>query len=202
MRMKIPEDIVFITFPDLEQKTFWFLAKCFSTLLSKLHFASSVNHFDVFSEHFPLLTNVRCLSTKILDFWIKGFETIVKMVSTCTDEHNEMKLLFGEKFLLFYDFWSLGIIKRTLGGKRNSAHLSDLASTSTEGHLVEKALEWNNILYNFFVIRASNFPNTSKTSGTFVKLAFHLHMWSFCSESNFCQKYLFFYPFWSKRLKL
>ena len=115
---KIPKDTFFITFPDLEQKTFWLLAKCLSALLSKLHYASSVYHSDVFSEQFSLLAPFRCLSNKNLEFWSKGFEAIVKIASTCTDEHNEMKLVFGQKFLLFFDFWTLGIIKRIFGGKK------------------------------------------------------------------------------------
>ena len=104
-----------------------------------------------------------------------------------------MKLVFGEKVLLFNNFWTLGLRIRNFNGKKTSARFSELTSTGTEGHFEGKKLsnKTKDFLF-FFVIWASNFLNSSKTSGTFVKTAFHLYKWSICSESFFCQKKLIF----------
>ena len=92
--------------------------------------------FGVFSapfwclfEQFSHLAPFRYLSINCLELWSKTSETFVKLLSTCTDEYFEEKLVFANKVVLFYDFWTLGIIKRTNGGKRIAARLSDLTTT-------------------------------------------------------------------------
>ena len=79
------------------------------------------------------------------------FEAFVKMPSTCTEEEIEKKLVFGEMFLLFHDFWTLGIIKRILGGRRISAQLSDLTSTCTDGHFDGKMFSNKTIFFIVFL---------------------------------------------------
>ena len=108
-------------------------AKFFSALLPKLHFASSVNHSDVFSEQFSLLAPFRYLSNKRLVFWNKNFETIFKLPSTCTDEYIEVKMVFEENvsFFLLLDFRQNTTHFRRM---KSSARFSELTFTWTEGH--------------------------------------------------------------------
>ena len=83
--------------------------------------------------------------------------------------------------------------KTQFQGKRISAPLWELTSTGTEGHFERESgprIKQKNSL-DFFGIGASISPNSSKTSGTFVKTVFPLCKESFCSESNSYQKFFF-----------
>ena len=115
---KFPKDTFFITFPDLEQKKIWLLAKCFSALLSKLHFASSVYHSDVFSEQFSFLPPFRNPSKKYLDFCSKDLRKTCQTAVYVYRRVYRDKIGIWRKISTFFDFWPLGIKKITSVGKK------------------------------------------------------------------------------------
>ena len=146
--LKFPSKFYFFIFCGVRFKNFVTFGEVFCALLPTLHFASSAHHSDVFSEQFSLLTPLGVWATKFRIFWSKGFQTIVKMASTCTDGHKEMKLVFGQKKFYFFYFWTLGIIKRTFGSKNRSAPFPEMTSTCAEGNF--EVIRGSRIKQKFF----------------------------------------------------
>ena len=131
---KFPKDKNFFeTFPDLAENVLNF-SEVFSALLSKLHLAYPEDHSDTFFEFCLAFEPFRDVSSKCGEIQLKNFSTVFsKLLSSCTDEHVEQKLVLDFfKLSVTFGFWAKKI--RAFDGEL-SARLSTLPSTYVDSSL-------------------------------------------------------------------